>query len=103
MTTNRMEDKHILNDKIGSHSVKTVIEVLFFIFFCKIILFFSNLIFKKNFQRILKLLFPELPHIHILLYQQHWRWGNMSKRTHWVIKTIPKSIENESLNLMRCI
>lgn len=30
MTTNRMEDKLILNDKIGSHSVKTVIQVFFF-------------------------------------------------------------------------
>lgn len=53
MTTNRMEDKLILNDKIGSHSVKTVIQVFLKIFFVKLYYFsISNLIFKKNFQRI---------------------------------------------------
>lgn len=59
MTTNRMEDKLILNDKIGSHSVKTVIQVLFFIFICKIILFFYlQFDIQKEFSKNLKAVVP---------------------------------------------
>lgn len=58
MTTNRMEDKLILNDKIGSHSVKTVIQVLFFIFFFLNYFIFLQFDIQKEFSKNLKIVVP---------------------------------------------